>query len=104
MKKQFLLLLALGTVIQVSAQSNMLRSYDVNFRPTYWKKNEKKFSVMSAFGITQKARNSESEKVSSPQYLHETQNALAMLKGMGAATEATALAQQINVNGDNGVR
>jgi hypothetical protein len=105
MKKQILFFLVLGCVTQIVAQqSNTLRAYDVNFRPVYRQKNEKKFSVMSAFGFTQKARNADGDKVSSPQYLHASQNALAMLKGMGATTEATDIAQSINVDGDDGVR
>ncbi|MFT6765464.1 MAG: hypothetical protein ACJAZS_000341 [Alteromonas naphthalenivorans] len=104
MKKQFLLLVVLGFATQGAARSNILRPYDVNMRPNYWQKNEKKLSITSAFGFTQKSRNADGDKVSSPQYLHADQNALAMLKGMGSTTEAAALAQQINVNGDNGVR
>ena len=104
MKNQFLFLLALSIATQVAAQTNLLRSYDINFNHNHRKDCDKDLSFRGVFGFSQKARNGDGDKVSSPQYLFAEQNALAMLKGMGANTEATAIGQQINVSDDTGVR
>lgn len=95
--------MALGSVSQSIARTNILHPYDINFKHNK-KEHIKNISWRAAFGISQKARNPQGKKVSSPQYLYAEQNALAMLKGMGASAEATAIAQEINVNDDNGVR
>lgn len=104
MKKQVLFLLALSVTSQIAARTNLLRSYDINFKHKNRKDYDKNLSLRSVFGFSQKARNNDGDKVSSPQYLFAEQNALAMLKGMGSNTEATAIGQQINVSDDDGVR
>jgi hypothetical protein len=105
MKKQIaLLLLTICTGMNAVPFVNAIRPYDINFQPLYWQHQEKQFSIMTAYGVSGKARNADGDKVSEPQYLHADQNALAMLKGAVTTSEAANIAQQINVNGDNGVR
>lgn len=105
MKKQKLFFLVLSVTTQVYAQTNLLRSYDINFRrKDKQEAHDKHFTLRTVFGIAEKARNNDGDKVSSPQYLFADQNALAMLKGMGDNTEANAIAQAINADGDTGVR
>lgn len=105
MKKQIaLVLLTVSSCVNAVPFVNAIRPYDINFQPIHWKRQEKNISLMTAYGVSGKARNGGGNKVSEPQYLHATQNALAMLKGSEAASEIANIAQQINVNGDNGVR
>ncbi len=104
MKKQILFLVMLSAIAQLTARTNTLRSYDINFKPLGEKDTDKNVSIRAAFGIPQKARNNNGDKVPSPQYLFAEQNALAMLKGMPSGSEAVAIGQQLNRHGDTGVR
>lgn len=105
MKTKKLFFLALIFTTQAYAQINIFRPYGINFRHKKKKEaHDKIFSLRSAFGFSQKARNNDGDKVSSPQYLFADQNALAMLKGMPEGSETAALAERINVDEDTGVR
>lgn len=104
MKKQILFLLCLAMLNQLSARINVMRPYDINFKRVHKKDDYKNVSIRTMLGISQEARNGEGDKVPSPQYLFAEQNALAMLKGMPEDSEAYAIGQAINVDGDNGVR
>lgn len=107
MKKQLLfLVLLLAVTNQLSSRTNILRSYDINFKNIYKKNSYKNVFLWTTFGVSQKARNKDGDKVPSPQYLFADQNALAMLKGMPENSEATAIAQdpRLNIDDDDGTR
>jgi hypothetical protein len=103
-KQLWLLFAALPVVVQATPFVDALRPYDINFIPTYWIGQSSQLSLFGSFGLSSKAYDSNGDDVSSAKFLHQDQNALAFLKGAPLDSEAADIAQQINVQGDDGVR
>ena len=97
----FIITLTFGTL-----QSRIFDSivpYDRNMTP-FFGMYKKKFSDVISFGFSGEGRNAEGDKVDPTRFLCANQNALAMLKGALSDSEIAAIAQQVNVDDDNGVR
>lgn len=62
------------------------------------------FFATTDLGFEAKGFNSTGDKVAVPQYIHATQNALAMVKGAQPGTQAAALGALLAGLGDDGVR
>ena len=103
MKKQIFALCIAG-IFSVNAHMSAMRAYDSSMAPVYWIGQEKQLWMFSAFGTSTKGRNASGVVVPDTQYLSAQQNGLAMLKGSFVNSEPALVAQQINVDDDDGVR
>lgn len=82
---------------------DVLPVYDRNITP-FFEQQKKRLLMSMEYGFSGEGRNQQGEKVDATRFLSSDQNALAMLKGSLPGTELAALAQQINVDDDDGVR
>lgn len=103
MKKQIVVLCMAGFFTTHTHMSAM-RAFDSSMAPVYWVGQEKQFWMFTAFGTSTKGRNAAGTVVPDTQYLSAEQNGLAMLKGSPTTSEPAQVAQQINVDDDDGVR
>lgn len=103
MKKQIFIVCIAG-VFSLQAHMSVMRSYDPCMIPTHWIGQEKQMWMFGAVGLSAKGRNAAGIEVSDSQYLSADQNGLAMLKGSAATSDSALVAQQINVDDDDGVR
>lgn len=108
LKKKILVgMCVLGLVKPVCAITpfNIIRPFDPNFFPNYWKNQTRQFTPILSFGASNPhGRTMEGETVNPLQIYFPTQDALAMLKGFSPTSEQAQLGQLININGDDGVR
>ncbi|NBQ17278.1 hypothetical protein EBU24_03105 [bacterium] len=83
---------------------NSLRVFDSNNKIVG--DSDKRFSVQAlvAGGFNTTGYNANGDRVNALHYLSADQNSLAMVKGFDATTEQAAIAQQFNINDDDGVR
>ena len=108
LKKQIILgacVLGLASSSYAITPFNIIRPFDPNFFPTYWKNQTRQFTPLLSFGASNPhGRTVEGETVNVLQFLFPTQDALAMLKGFAPTSQQAQLGQLINIDGDDGVR
>ena len=78
--------------------------FDSNFRSHIQRVKKHELLVIPSFGFYGEGRNAQGDKVNPLCYLQETQDALAMVKGFSVGSIENQIAQQINVDDDDGVR
>ncbi len=78
--------------------------FDINFRSHIQRVKKHELLVIPSFGFSGQGRDGNGNKVNPLQYLQSTQDALAMLKGFPVGSIEDQIAQQINIDDDNGVR
>ena len=104
-KKTFCILF-LGIFFQSSFSMlpiNWNKTYDSVFLPERCKDSKKQFFVLAQMGFSSFGYNDES-KVDVLKIFNSDQNSLAMLKGFANDTPQGRLAQQLNVDDDDGIR
>ena len=83
---------------------NSLRVFDSNNKIIGDLGKTFSFQAVVAGGFNTTGYNANGDRVNALQYLSADQNGLAMVKGFDAGTEQAAIAQQFNINDDDGVR
>lgn len=83
---------------------NLIRPYNSNFKPELHQGQHFFLWNIPMYGFSAHGWNAVGDKVNSLQYLNPEQNSLAMVKGFAPGTPEAAIAQQFNINADDGVR
>lgn len=78
--------------------------FDINFRSHIQRVKKHEILAIPVISLPGDGRNALGHVVNPLQYLDPTQDALAMLKGFPAGSIESNIAQQINVDDDNGIR
>ena len=83
---------------------NLIRPYNSNFKPNLHKGQHLFLWNVPMYGFSANGWNAAGDKVNSLQYLNPEQNGIAMVKGFVPGSPEAAIAQQFNINADDGVR
>ena len=107
-KKQIVLLSVLSSISSTHLLAlppcGFVRPFEYNFVIPQYGHNHAAVDVQLHGGVAVNAYNLNGTKVSPLHYLQPNENSLAMVKGFAAGTEQSAIAQQFNVNDDDGTR